>query len=113
MGANIGENDSAVKADLVEQAAPRRPTDLPPVYEEVLRNVEVNGWDSVEFKDGYTMLHWAASKGRFDICQYLITKNASLALCDKYGRTAFDCARENGHKDTAKLLEELGGKSHP
>lgn len=108
---SVDERAGVEQPSILQVAAAPRPVELSPAYEQVLQNVESSGWDSVEWRDGYTMLHMAAAKGRIDICKYVLEFRASLDLRDKYGRTPFDCAKEGGHRDTARILEELGGKS--
>merc|ERR1712129_17217 len=84
----------------------RRPseTDIPAAYQEVLKQVESSGWDAVTWKDGYTMLHWAASKGRHDLCDHLLRLRADPADQDKFERTPLDCASQAGHDEVVRRL---------
>lgn len=77
---------------------------LPPAFEELLTKIESSGWDSVDWKEGYTMLHWAAGKGQGILCRYLISLGADNASRDNRGRLPADMARINGFSDVAELL---------
>merc|ERR1711971_884668 len=58
---------------------------------------------------GFTMLHWAAGKGKADFCSYLIDLEADPHAQDCDGRTPLDCARQAGHgKLQAQLLAPSG-----
>merc|ERR1711971_1078556 len=87
-----------------------RPADIPPREAQVLANIEKEGWASVDFKDGFTLLHWAAQKGRGDMCEYLLSLNGSLEMRDSKGLTALDYAKEAGHGSTVRLLEDIVGR---
>merc|ERR1712046_63177 len=45
---------------------------LPENYRRVLDQIRINGWRSMSWREDYTMLHWAASKGHKDLCSYLV-----------------------------------------
>eukprot|EP00931_Biecheleriopsis_adriatica_P079294 TRINITY_DN5269_c0_g1_i1.p1 TRINITY_DN5269_c0_g1~~TRINITY_DN5269_c0_g1_i1.p1 ORF type:complete len:1210 (+),score=328.81 TRINITY_DN5269_c0_g1_i1:460-3630(+) len=79
--------------------------DLPDKYQAVLAQVEQQGWNTVAWKDGFTMLHWAASKGKVNLCHHLVSLNADPEARDKHGRTALDCAEEGGHMQAADMLK--------
>lgn len=81
---------------------------LPKPYEQVLEQVETQGWHTVTWKGGYTMLHWAASKGHREFCEYLISLDADSQSKDDDGRTPFRCAIESGHQDVAQYIQEMG-----
>jgi len=56
-------------------------SDVPREYHEALRQVENRGWSAVGWQDGFTLLHWAAGKGRAELCRYLLELRAeTLAL---------------------------------
>jgi len=80
---------------------------MSPAYLRVLEQVETQGWDTVTWKDGYTLLHWASTKGHSDLCTYLLGLKADPDTCDKFGRTPLACARENGYSDVARVLEDV------
>merc|ERR1712008_225187 len=76
----------------------------------VLQQVEREGWHSVKFRSGYTLLHWAASKGRSDFCSHFLCLGAQPRSRDASGRTPFDCAIQAGHSGVAELLLCAGAK---
>eukprot|EP01083_Nonionella_stella_P143469 446039_1 len=54
------------------------------------KTLSVNDVDS----DGYTLLHYAADNGAYEIVQLCISLGADVTLKDKYGNTALDLADE-------------------
>jgi len=97
-----------------DQAPPIR--DLPEPYLRVLQQIQQYGWNSMNWRDGYSMLHWAASKGRGDVCEMLARPpiDADLDARDREGRTAEDVAREAGYNDIVDLLRRIRtGISNP
>lgn len=95
---------SCASRRLSETVPVSRNEGLPAKYQAVLAQVEQQGWASVAWRDGYTMLHWAASKGETELAEHLLTLKADPDMRDKFGRTALDCAREAGHAKAATLL---------
>jgi len=78
---------------------------LPPAYQKVLKQVVSQGWESVHWKDGFTMLHWAASKGEVDLARYLIQLRADPdARDDTHQRTPLDWAEQEGHLEAVEML---------
>ncbi|CAJ1430312.1 unnamed protein product, partial [Effrenium voratum] len=78
---------------------------LPPAYREVLKQVVASGWDSVRWKEGFSMLHWAASKGEVDLARYLLQLRADPdARDDTHQRTPLDWAEHEGHVEAAEML---------
>jgi len=54
-------------------------------------------------------LHWAACNGYLAIAKRLLEAGADVTLLDNagaYGRTAIDCAREEGRSEVVALLSE-------
>jgi len=92
----------------------RRPSisAIPPQYSQLLNQIETTGWKSVNWKNGYTMLHWAASKGHHDLCRYLIGLDADPNTEDKQSRRPIDLARSAGHSHVVVVLEELRRSAH-
>lgn len=78
---------------------------LPPAYKKLLDQIERRGWSTVTWKDNYTMLHWAASKGNDDLCAYLIQLNADPSVKDCKAQTPSVCAAAAGHPDIVQLLQ--------
>lgn len=78
---------------------------LPVAYQKVLKQVVSQGWDSVHWKDGFTMLHWAASKGEVDLARYLIQLRADPDVRDDtHQRTPLDWAEHEGHAEAVEML---------
>jgi len=86
----------------------RRPNigGIPARYFQVLQQVESQGWHAVKWKDGFTMLHWAAERSYDDLCRYLIELGADPSAVDGQGRTAADCAERSGHSEIANMILE-------
>jgi ankyrin repeat protein len=61
-------------------------------------------------KDGYTMLHWAARKGRLQLVELLVAKGAPLDIRSHDGSnlTPLHLAASEGRIETAKLLIDKG-----
>merc|ERR1719265_911148 len=87
----------------------RRPsiTKLPQQYLMVLQEIETRGWNSVNWKDGYTMLHWAAEKDHGDLCRYLISLDADIMARDGKDRSPLQLARSSNSASATLVLEEL------
>jgi len=80
---------------------------IPAQYLQLLSQIESTGWNSVNWKNGYTMLHWAASKGHADLCRYLVDLDANVNMQDKQMRTPLAIARNAGHGQVVSALEDL------
>ena len=39
-------------------------SDLPPMYQDAIAQLEKRGWASMKWDGGYSLLHWAAKKSR-------------------------------------------------
>eukprot|EP00930_Biecheleria_cincta_P027726 TRINITY_DN19415_c0_g2_i1.p1 TRINITY_DN19415_c0_g2~~TRINITY_DN19415_c0_g2_i1.p1 ORF type:complete len:1480 (+),score=426.97 TRINITY_DN19415_c0_g2_i1:61-4440(+) len=79
---------------------------LPPAYKKLLDQIETRGWSTIKWKDNHTMLHWAASKGKKDLCAYLLHLNADPSVKDHNSQTPSACAAAAGHPDIVQLLQE-------
>lgn len=97
----------AVEASLQSMAQRPSVAAYPPAYLRVLERVETSGWHTVSWKDGFTMLHWAADHGHSELCRYLVYFGANLDDRDKHGRTPEDCAKHAEKLDTMQVLQEL------
>jgi len=80
---------------------------IPEQYLQILEQVEMNGWPSMNWKDGYTMLHWSADKGYGELCRYLVQIDADPGARDLRDRSPIDVARDAGHHNVASLLHDL------
>lgn len=97
-------------SDLLIRTSKKRPDieDLTPAYKKVLEEIEKHSWRAMEWKGGWTMLHWAAKHGKKDLCLYLLNQQANPAEKDDEGRSAVDVARDSNHMD---LLVEMQQKA--
>jgi len=97
-----------VNAPLIQVLAHRPNVDqLSPQYLMVLEQVEAQGWQTVNWKDGFTMLHWSAEKDNGTLCRYLVKLQGDPHAQDKHGRTPIDCALGNGNTHTVKVFKEI------
>lgn len=63
---------------------------------------------NVKDKDGWTPLHWAASRGLNETCNILIQHGANVKVRDKYGISPFSTAINSGRMDTIDILLNAG-----
>ncbi len=56
--------------------------------------------------EGFTALMTAAAEGQADVVRRLLGHGADRSLVDKDGDTALSFARQNGHTEVFRLLEE-------
>jgi len=101
---SVASSDLAAPRDRKLSVASSDIDDLPPRQRAILEQVEQQGWDSVSWRDGYTMLHWAASKGKVDLLRRLLPLNGDPDAVDKFDRTALQCAEEAHHSEAAEFL---------
>jgi len=83
---------------------------IPETYRKVLDQIREHGWRSMTWRDGYTMLHWAANKGHADLCAYLVELDADPNARDGQNRTPIDIAFKNSNQDLASTLQDLRTK---
>lgn len=60
----------------------------------------------MNWKDGYTMLHWAAQKDKPELCRYLIDMDADPSGRDAQRRTPLDFAEKHQASQALRILEE-------
>ena len=61
------------------------------------------------YYDGWTLLHWAAHNGHFDVCQLLINEErTNVNATNRYGKTPLHWAAWHGHAEVCHLLIERG-----
>jgi len=101
-GAQINNKQGLFESTPLHEAARTGSTDL---VQLLLDNgADVNAQD----EDGGTPLHCAAWNGHIGIAQLLLTQRAHIAdttLCDNYGESAIDLARNCGHTAIVALLQ--------
>ena len=61
---------------------------------------------SVRNKDGWTPMHYAASENAVDIAKLLCAKGADVNAKNIIGKTPLDLAKEKGHTEMIKLLQQ-------
>lgn len=84
--------------------------ELPASYAAVLSQIEEQGWQAMNWKDNYTMLHWAAEKGKLDLARYLLTLGADPQDRDGHGRTPIDAAKKIRHYGLVAHLQEAASR---
>lgn len=65
---------------------------------------------SARDKDGRTVLHWAAGKGRRDLVERYLARGADMRAKDTEGRSALQHAALNGNKETVVFLVDKGAE---
>eukprot|EP00929_Paragymnodinium_shiwhaense_P000308 TRINITY_DN100548_c0_g1_i1.p1 TRINITY_DN100548_c0_g1~~TRINITY_DN100548_c0_g1_i1.p1 ORF type:complete len:1674 (+),score=540.89 TRINITY_DN100548_c0_g1_i1:94-5115(+) len=80
---------------------------LPAAAVQILEQIETQGWETVNWRHDHTLLHLAAEHGDHKLCTHLVTLDADPNAMDDKGRTPVDCAREHGHADCARAIEEM------
>jgi len=103
----LQENTSGADVTPFRPTMTRPNIHLPDAYNRVLEQVETQGWQTVQWKDSFTMLHWAAGKGHVELCEYLLKLNADLHAMDSQGRLPMDCAEQNKRSDVVAFFKEL------
>jgi ankyrin repeat protein len=78
--------------------------DVPEKYRQVMEQIDSDGWHSIDWSKGFTLLHWAAKTNRADLCRRFLAQNADPSLRDHSGRTPLDHAEA---KDASEALEVL------
>jgi ankyrin repeat protein len=63
------------------------------------------GW---RYKDGQTLLHWAASTGHAEEAKVLLDAGSNVAAQDRTGKTPLRFAVEGGHATVATVLLDAG-----
>eukprot|EP01083_Nonionella_stella_P174694 606335_1 len=62
--------------------------------------------------DGWSLLHYAAYKGAYEIAQLCISLGADVTLKTKYGHTALSLANARNHHDVKQLLHFAAMKAN-
>ncbi len=77
-----------------------------------IRRLRAAGVDlNITDYDGRTALHLAASEGQKRVASYLLERGADWRLKDRWGATALDDARRDGHDAVVELLEAAAAKA--
>lgn len=62
---------------------------------------------------GWTPIHYAASKNRLPMLEFLVKKGIDINKRTKSGETAYNLAEKEGNKEAQELIVKLGGKIDP
>jgi len=91
-----------------ESILARRPNvaGIPQQYLQLLQQIETTGWHSVSWKNGYTMLHWAAGRGHGELFRYLVQLNADPTTRDYQSRSPLDIAKQSGNIEVLSIVQE-------
>jgi len=84
-------------------------TTIPQSIANTMRVVDERGWDKMDWKQGYTLLHWAAKHDMADLCDRFMYQRANPNVQDADGRTPLDIARS--HQSFAALHQLERGPS--
>jgi len=74
-----------------------------------LEQIHAEGWQSMSWKDNYTLLHWAGKHNRPHLCVRLMWHGADPDVKDSIGKSAMDYAVESGALEAAAQLR--GGRA--
>uniref|UniRef100_A0A7S1F9G9 Uncharacterized protein n=1 Tax=Noctiluca scintillans TaxID=2966 RepID=A0A7S1F9G9_NOCSC len=77
---------------------------IPKSYWVVMRQIDENGWEAMEWTKGFSLLHWAAKTNRPDFCARFMKQGANPWQVDDLGLTAIDYARRNGGDASLDVL---------
>ena len=50
------------------------------------------GWQAMRWANNFTLLHWAARTGRYDMCVYFLQLGADPEMPDDFKRSSLDYA---------------------
>ena len=113
--AGLLEAHLAKKAKAALGISTPRP-DLDGLAEGIVQRIvqlERSGWAKMKWDGGYTLLHWAAKKGRADFCSYFLEFKAALHETDAKGLTPLDYAKEQGQSDALAVLDQAAARAAP
>ncbi len=63
---------------------------------------------AIDYREGWTLLHWAACHGHVDLARALLDRGADRECTDEEGQTPLMLAASAGHLDMVRLLLERG-----
>lgn len=78
--------------------------ELPEWVRGTMRQIHADGWAAMQWKDGHTLLHWAASRNKPELCSALIRFGADPSAPNASGRSSIDIARECQSREALDVL---------
>jgi len=85
--------------------SPSKPKVIPAQIMQTIQLIDKNGWDHMNWKEGYTLLHWAAKHDMDDLCDRFMFQGADKYAQDVHGRTPIDIARQHNSFAALEQLE--------
>jgi len=79
---------------------------LPPFVLDLLARIEDEGWESIPWKEDYTLLHWAAKHNKPRLCSQLLSLGIDANSIDCKGKTPLAYAFERGSEEAAEILQD-------
>jgi len=79
----------------------------PPCLKSALAYVVELGWDTIQWKGGYTALHLAAEFGAVKVMPLLVALGADVDCVDSKGRSPRDVAKTKNEAGASKILKDL------
>jgi len=80
-------------------------TTIPGSIQKTMRMVDEKGWEKMDWKQGYTLLHWAAKHDMPDLCDRFLYQRADPNARDAEGRTAMDIAQAHHSYAASQQLQ--------
>lgn len=78
---------------------------FPEFVKQLIRRIDEHGWNQMEWKNGYTLLHWASKNNNPSLCAFLINSRADPKAKDATGKSAVDLARQHHSRSEALLAK--------
>ncbi|CAE7223938.1 invs, partial [Symbiodinium sp. CCMP2592] len=82
---------------------------IPAAYVRVMQQIDLIGWEKMQWARGFTLLHWAAKHDRADLCELFLWHGADPEHRDASGHSAVDYARLRQPQASAVLDTLLRG----
>ncbi|CAE7501080.1 invs [Symbiodinium sp. KB8] len=83
---------------------------IPAAYVRVMQQIDLIGWDKMQWARGFTLLHWAAKHDRADLCELFLWHGADPEHRDASGHSALDYARLRQPEASAVVDALLRGR---